>query len=183
MRAPQAGRGLIGDLVWADANGDGTRQSYEPVLIGASVCATPMAAGSPICATTDNNGRYLIEALAGQYSVAPQRPAGGWVSTPSRLTVNLVAGQQQLDVDFGFNGGTVTLGGIGGTVWQDLRSTLSRTAFTSLPGAWYPWSELNVIKDMNGDGAWDDGEPYLATFTTAGNYLFEGLPAGAFWSA
>ena len=113
--------GIIGDLVWADGNGDGVRESWEPVLIGVEVCATPTAGGAPLCATSDSNGRYLLEAPAAEYSVAPSdAPAGLLPSTPSRLTVNLAAGQQQLAVDFGFAAGAVPLGGLGGTVWQDL---------------------------------------------------------------
>ena len=44
---------------------------------------------------------------------------------------------------------------------------------------------VDLIRDTNGNKAWDAGEPIIATVTTGsaldannGNYLFSGLPAG-----
>jgi uncharacterized repeat protein (TIGR01451 family) len=183
VRVPQAGHGLIGDLVWVDGNSDGTRELNEPILIGVTVCATPTAGGQPRCAVTDSNGRYLIEAPASEYSVTPSgQPAGLLPSTPSRLTVDLAAGQQQLAVDFGFSGGSVPLGGIGGTIWQDM------PVDERVDGVYTPASEpgipevsVGLIRDVDGNGAWSGVEPYIATFSTlAGSYHFDGLPAGAY---
>ncbi len=183
VRMPPADAGVIGDLVWADGNGNGVRESWEPVLIGVTVCATPVAGGTPICAASDNNGRYLLVAPAGEYRVTPSgNPAGLLPSTPSSLNVNLTAGQQQLAVDFGFAAGDVPLGGIGGIVWQDLPTN------EIVDGIYAPGTEpgipevsVGLIRDLDGSGTWSGTEPYIATFTTvAGSYQFEGLPAGAY---
>ena len=89
IRTPQAGQALIGDLAWADADGDGVRESHEPVLAGVTICATPVGGGTPICTATDGNGRYLLETPAGAYNVAPNPgPVGLQGSTPNQLAVN-----------------------------------------------------------------------------------------------
>ena len=45
-----------------------------------------------------------------------------------------------------------------------------------------PGVTVALIKDTNGDGAWDVGEPIIATTTTVanGDYLFTGLPDGSY---
>lgn len=176
----------IGDTVWYDANGDGIQQPSEPGIPGVQVCATSVAGGTPICATTDTNGKYLVTVPAGSYNVAPTNPPAGYSATtpvPHPVTVN--AGDQYLDADFGYD--SPGLGAIGNLVFYDNNLPLGNGVFdagdTPVAGV-----SVDLIRDANGNKAWDAGEPIIATVTTGssldsanganGNYLFTGLPSG-----
>ena len=76
---PDVHTGTIGDLVWFDANADGTRMAAKPGIAGVTVALTLDAnnngvvdAGEIIATdTTDANGQYLFTGLpAGKYLVA-----------------------------------------------------------------------------------------------------------------
>jgi hypothetical protein len=139
------------------------------------------AEGATYDAITDGNGHYLIEVPPGTYTVAPVDPPAGYTATstvPYGPKV-MLAGEQYLDADFGYD--SPLLGTIGNLVWEDLNKD----------GAFDPASEepiggvsVDLIRDLNGDGVWDSGEPIIATATTTttlgavnGNYLFTGLTA------
>jgi uncharacterized repeat protein (TIGR01451 family) len=185
VQVPQPGNAIIGDLVWADANANGLREVYEPVLIGVQVCAAPTAGGASICGLTDSNGRYRLDVPAAAYNVAPSGqglPAGLLPATPYPLTANLTPGQQQLDADFGFAAGSVPLGGIGGVVWQDLPAgDMTDGVYNPAAEPGIPEVSVGLIRDVNGDGSWNGHEPYIAAFSTiSGDYAFVGLPSGAY---
>ena len=183
VRVPPTGHGVIGDLVWVDGNGDGRRQPEEPALIGVQVCATPAAGGAAICGVTDSNGRYLLAAPSGEYLVTPDTgPLGLIPASPSTLGVNLAAGMQALGVDFPFVSDGTPLGTIGGLVWQDLAvNDQPDGAYDPALEPGIPQVSIGLIKDSDGNGVWDSGEPYIATFTILdGTYIFPYLPGGAY---
>ena len=127
------GTGSIGDLVWFNRNGNATQDVDEPGLAGVTgsvtfegfdgVAGTADDVVYPI--TTASDGSYIVENL----------PAGGYVvsinagSTPTGMAqnydpdgtldsahaVNLGAGEDYLDADFGYAGDS----SIGDRVWFD----------------------------------------------------------------
>jgi hypothetical protein len=110
-----AGTGRIGDLVWIDSDGDGTRDSNGCRGTESGLpCATVRLfdANGFLLATqqTDNNGRYQFTGLfAGLYSVTVTPPSGytptydlDGLLTPNTATLSLANGQTRSDVDFGY---------------------------------------------------------------------------------
>ncbi|MCO6451001.1 MAG: S8 family serine peptidase [Caldilineales bacterium] len=177
VKVPANGNGIVGDLVWADENGDAMRQLSEPAAIGIQICATPGGA----CATTDLNGRYLLELAAGQYTVAPTNPPLGLAPTTAvPHPVSLASGQQYLAADFGYTTSTTPFGVIGGTIWQDMPvDDVVDGIYTPATEPGIPNVSADLILDLSADGIWDEGEPYIATNTDlAGEYAFKGLLAG-----
>ncbi len=183
-RIPAAGQMIIGDLVWYDGNGDGVRQPGEPGMAGVSVCATPSGGGTTACATTDAAGRYLLALTAGSYVVAPASgvPAGLTPSTMNPRIAVVAAGQQALNVDFGYRDASGTrLAAIGNLVFYDANADgVFGAGDSPLAGI-----SVDLIRDVNGNHAWDPGEPIIATAITGssldaegGNYRFVGVPAG-----
>ncbi len=173
---------LIGDTVWYDGNGDGIQQPGEPGIPGVTVCATPTGGGDPRCEVTDENGVYQIVVPVGSYTVAPTDPPSGYTpTTPTSQTVELGPGEQYLDADFGYD--SPNLGAIGNLVFIDAnKSSIFDAGDYAAAGV-----SVDLIRDTDGNKAWDPGEPIIATVTTAsklttdgtsGNYLFTGLPTG-----
>ena len=185
--SPTPGNAVIGDTVWYDDNGDGIQQPWEPGAPGVEVCAVNVNnPNDRYCDTTDANGLYLISVPAGDYNVAPTNPPPGLTLTtpPSPLPVSVVADQQYLDADFGYDDGQQNLlGTIGNLVFLDPnKNGLFGAGDSLLPGV-----SVDLIRDVNGNQAWDVGEPIIATTTSVSglpgdqaNYLFTGLPAGAY---
>ncbi|MBM4461658.1 MAG: hypothetical protein FJ011_28525, partial [Chloroflexi bacterium] len=161
-RLPPADSAVIGDRVWLDGDGDGVQDPGEPGIGGAQVCATPVAGGAAICATTDPNGMYHITVPAGTYTVTTPTPSGLSPSTPTSLNVSVAPGDQYDDADFGFTSGATLLGTIGNLVWEDLNN--NGVVDVGEPGI--PGVSVNLIRDLNGNAAWDAGEPITATTTT-----------------
>jgi uncharacterized repeat protein (TIGR01451 family) len=192
--APGAGQAQVGDTVWYDANGDGFQQPGEPGIPGVTVVVTDSTGTRLGSDVTDSNGRYLIEAPAGGgYSAGPDMSAPGTAAALAGLTATtavpapippLAAGQQYLAADFGYRDSVGNLlGTLGNLVFYD---TDKSGAYTG--GDW-PLGGVSVdlIRDANGNGTWDAGEPIIATVTTSttvgantGNYLFTGVPGGKY---
>ncbi len=186
VRVPTTGNAIIGDTVWYDDNGDGVQQPGEPGIPNVQVCATSVAGGAPICSVTDSNGHYLIQVPPGSYSVAPTNPPPGYTATTPvpHVPVVVLAGDQYLKADFGYDdAGNNFLGTIGNLVFLDAnKDGVYNAGDTPFPGV-----SVDLIRDSNNNGAWDAGEPIIATATTAsaldantGNYLFSGLTAGRY---
>lgn len=174
---PDAGNAIIGDTVWYDYDGDGFQDAGEPGIPGVTVCATPSGGGAPICDVTDVNGNYLIQVPAGSYDVAPTDPPAGYTLTtpPSPLPVTVVAGQQFLDADFGYDSPAESdLGTIGGTLWQDLDNDGVLDAGEPLLAG----VSVDLLSPgLDGQcGSADDAIVGTVTTDEQGDYLFTGLP-------
>jgi protocatechuate 3,4-dioxygenase beta subunit len=150
--------------------------------------------------TTDANGYYLFDDLQpGAYVVKVVSSAsashdvlgasytqtgdpdhfGTTGSSNDNMTTTPVVlgpGDVFLNADFGYqpNAG-VTLGTIGDTVWFDANA--SGTAAMDAGEYGIPGVTVALIRDTNGNGVWDAGEPVIAIDTTdaSGQYLFSGL--------
>lgn len=128
------GTGSIGDFVWLDLDGDGVQDAGEPGLPGVDVTLTwygvDAAPGGGddvvLTTTTDIDGGYGFADLpAGAYDVAVDTgtlPAGltqtfdaDGLTSPDASLLVLGAGEDNLDQDFGYNGGA----SIGNTIWFD----------------------------------------------------------------
>lgn len=152
--------------------------------------------------STDDTGRYLFDGLSpGAYIVRVVSDSGashpilgsnytqtgdpddfGKTATTrdhaTTLPIVLAPGDVFVNADFGYQpSNSVTLGTIGNLVWFDTdangASSPSNPSETGLAGV-----GLSVIRDTNGNGIWDAGEPILATTTTdaTGAYQFQGFP-------
>ncbi|MGB4805832.1 MAG: SdrD B-like domain-containing protein, partial [Anaerolineae bacterium] len=165
----------IGDLVWADVDGDGIKDANEPGLAGVEVCATPTVGGATVCVVTDSLGNYTLGGLTNgtSYNVTVTLstvPPGYVPTTPTTLTVTATTAGT-LTADFGLQPpGTAT---IGDTVWLDADEdgTLDPTE-NGLPGV-----TVRLYQDANNNGVIDAGDTLLQTDVTDanGNYLFSGL--------
>ncbi len=179
VKVPTPGKAIIGDTVWYDGDGDGVQDPGEPGLPGIQVCATPVGGGAAVCDTTDENGVYQVEVPAGTYTVAPVNPPAGYTPTTPvpNGPVTVSDGDQYLDADFGYD--SPALGTISGTLWDD---SPDKDGVLDPGEAPIPGVSVSLIKDTNGNGQRDPGEPIIATDTTDenGTYLFDGVPAGTY---
>ena len=166
--------GSIGDTVWLDANSDGVLDGDEFGIAGVRVLLTTPGTPGAVQVVTDAAGNYLFADLpAGSYDVTVDvstAPTNTSLTTPGAKTVNLAAGEDYPDADFGFAGGSVlATSAIGDQVWMD--------------------------DDL--DGIFDSGESVLAGVTlslfdpisgttqtavtgASGQYLFAALTAGTY---
>lgn len=164
----------IGDLVWADLDGDGTQDPGEPGIAGVQVNVTGPGC-APCSAVTDVFGAYLVGGLAaGSYNaaVAPGTvPPGHLLTTPGSVNATLSAGQQFTTADFGLRPpGTAS---IGDTVWLDTDEDGVQDA--GEPGI--PGITVRLYIDQNNDGAVDIGDTLVTVDITDadGRYGFGGL--------
>jgi protocatechuate 3,4-dioxygenase beta subunit len=151
---------------------------------------------------TDANGNYMFDDLPpGAYIVRVVSDAGAsypilgtdysqtgdpdhfgfpGANNDHQTTIPIVLGPGDvfLNADFGYqpNFG-VTLGQLGALVWLDINSS-SNNVPDSPSERGIAGVTVGLIRDTNGNGAWDAGEPIIATTTTQadGLYLFQGLP-------
>ena len=189
------GTGALGDRIWIDADGNGRQDPGEPGLSGVTVRLLTDdngdgvyggAGDNPAVSTaTDAAGNYVFTGLAaGSYVVevnggsAPSgyTQTGDPDSTADNRTTQplvLAPGDVYLNADFGYQP-TGASGTIGNTVWfnPDGNTTLD-TGEYGIPGV-----TVALIRDANGNGVWDAGEPVIATDVTDGSgaYSFGGLP-------
>lgn len=116
--------------------------------------------------------------------------------TDNRTTTPVLLGPGDvfLNADFGYQPSAAQLGSIGDTIWFDADADGSGPALAPWGGGspvnqgnglqndsneyGIPGVTVVLIKDNNGNGRWDAGEPIIATTTTnaAGQYIFPGLP-------
>ena len=170
--------GLIGDTIFFDANGNGVADPGEGIP-GVKVTLD----GSTVT-YTDANGNYYFGGLAaGAHTVVvdPATLPAGLANTfdpdggnDNQATVTLAANEVRLDQDFGYQATTLQLSAIGDTVWVDANRDNTRNA--GEPGI--PGVSVALIRDTNGNGVWDAGEPIIATDITDANgqYSFTGVP-------
>jgi uncharacterized repeat protein (TIGR01451 family) len=87
--------------VFADLDGDGSRDPEEPALPGASIVSDP----DGYIALNDALGLYTVHCQAGQYTVSAFAPSPLWAltTTPGSYSVEPTASQPEIgDLDFGF---------------------------------------------------------------------------------
>ncbi|NOZ71341.1 MAG: DUF11 domain-containing protein [Chloroflexi bacterium] len=185
------GNAIVGDTVWFDANADGWQQPGEPGIPGVTVnLAEPgpdgiVGSGDDVViatTTTDETGNYLFTDVApGTYFVETVSGVPtGLTSSPAApdptQPFSVAAGDQFLDADIGYTDtpGNV-LGEIGDLVFEDANHSADYdVGDDELAGV-----SVDLIRDSNGNGVWNSGEPIIATVTTDENgaYLFTGVPA------
>jgi protocatechuate 3,4-dioxygenase beta subunit len=140
--APPAGSASLGDLVWIDLNNDGLQTTGEPGVQGVTVTLYNGAGSATATTTTDANGNYYFVGLTpGTYGVGfSNLPAGYNLTTENSdaagvngglnsdanattgltPTVNLLAGDNNLNLDAGLV--STTVASVGDYVWNDLNS-------------------------------------------------------------
>jgi hypothetical protein len=185
----QPNRGLIGDTIFLDRNNDnspGAGEGLEGVTVRLHVDTNGdgnFDTGEPVYATTvtDENGNYWFPNLpAGNYVVMVDTTTlpGGLTnsydpdttdSPANESGVTLVAGQVNLDQDFGYKG----TGSIGNLVWNDVDANgIKDPAETGIDGV-----TVDLYWDVNGTSILDAGDKLAGTTTTAsgGAYSFNNL--------
>ncbi len=165
----------IGDRVWLDENGDGIQDPNEPGVEGVTVSLRDagedgvLGTDDDIITTTetDKDGLYHFDNLSpNRYQVSVDEDND--LSTPSRVIVDLQAGTQMDDADFGLK----QAGSIGDTVWFDSNGD----------GVQDP-NEVGVgnikvnLRAAGADGVLGTADDVLKTTTTdnQGQYRFDGL--------
>lgn len=115
--------GVIGDTVWYDLDENGSINGSEKGIKDVKVTLKDGIGTEITSTTTDINGEYLFEYLpAGTYTVEVEMPVGLELvsetdgTLDNEHTVNISAGETNLDLDFGYN----HTGQIGDTIWYDL---------------------------------------------------------------
>jgi uncharacterized repeat protein (TIGR01451 family) len=190
----------IGNTVWLDEDGDGDQDAGE-IGIPNVVVELYNADGALVMTTaTDAHGGYLFDdVVIGTYTVTVKTatmPSGlaanptydeddGTTSPDSETVVTLTAaGEEHMTADFGYNWaspsdtnapGVGATGAIGDRVWIDADGDgVQDPGEPGLGGV-----TVRLYTDLDGDGVYDN----LAGTTTAddaGNYIFDGLAAGAY---
>lgn len=185
----------IGDLVWFDVDGDGTRDPGEPGLAGVDVTVRFAGADGVFgtgddevrLATTDAVGGYLVTELpGGSYRVtvdqadlpaglAPSYDLDGLTTSPNGIWQGpLAEAGTPRDVDFGFTG----TGSIGDRVWYDRNADgIQDLVEPGLAGA----TVTVVWGGPDGDvSTAADNVSYIRVTGADGGYLVDGVPAGAY---
>ncbi len=194
-----ASTGSIGDRIWSDADGNGRQDPGEPGLYNVTVellTAGPDGllgtADDVVAATTTTNyaGNYIFDGLlSGVYAVRvpttptgytltgdPDQPGAACTICDNRTTTPIVLapGDVYLNADFGYQPNASTGAPIGDTLWVDTnRNSTVDDGEPRLAGV-----TVSLIRDLNGNGVWDAGEPIIATDITdsSGQYSFNGVP-------
>ncbi|MDZ7723226.1 MAG: SdrD B-like domain-containing protein [candidate division KSB1 bacterium] len=159
----------IGDLVWGDLNNNQLFDSEN----GLSGIELELSQDGSVIATqtTDSNGNYLFETLMpGTFTVnvvESTLPADWELTTANEpLTVNLGAGEDYRDADFGYRPRRAE---IGDYVWQDING--DGVQDSNEPG-------VETVRLILFD---DQDQPLDSALTDAdGAYLFDDLPPGSF---
>lgn len=180
--------GSIGDTVWLDSDGDGTKGATEAGIPDVTVTLT-WAGADGVYGTaddettttkTDRSGHYEFDRLAaGTYTVALTGLPNGLKATfdpdkgrADQSLLTLAPGQKNLDQDFGYRG-TAT---VGDTIWIDLDGDGAQNGDEpGLPG-------ITVTARLGGaDGVVGTADDVILTTKTDadGHYRFTGLPAGS----
>lgn len=180
------GTAAIGDRVWNDVNGNGLQEPGEAGIPGVTVwlyedlnANGQIDPGEPLIGTdvTDINGNYnFTELNPGNYVVLADNTAiplqDKTNTTPNPVPVNLLPGQINNDVDFGFG----PFAQIGDFVWHDINANgIQDPGEPGIPGATVTITPPAGVDLGNGPGV------PISTLTDAnGFYLFDTLPDGQY---
>ena len=182
------GTASIGDTVWYDADGSQTQNNAEPGLAGVTVTLVWGGADGLLATaidnvtyttTTDSSGKYLFPGLpvngaSDEYRVtvtplsgfATQTYDSDGLGTADTSTIDLAAGANDLNQDFGYQG----VAGLGDFVWEDQNGNGRQDG-----------GELGI--DGIGVQLYDaTGTNLLANTITSGGgaYSFPGLSGGSY---
>lgn len=169
----------IGDYVFNDADGDGMDSGGKSGIPGVTVFldlnTNGMFDGGEPSDTTDGSGAYDITNLpTGTYSVNidPSSVPAGFVLTTGNvpLNVNLAAGEDFNDADFGYQQQDASIGDL---AYRDLNG--NGVFDGGEPGQ----SGIVLYLDLNGNGMFDGGEPNN-TSGGGGDYDITNLPTGTY---
>ncbi|MBK1828347.1 hypothetical protein JIN81_15035 [Haloferula rosea] len=150
----------LGDLVWNDRNGDGSRDNGEPGIAGVLVYIDAdgdnrFDQGVETFAYTDLDGMYRFENLADEtytvrveFSTLPQGVTQTYDLTGAldhEAQRTLTVSEDAVDVDFGYN----ATASFGDFVWNDANGNgLQDGGEAGIPN-------VRVYLDIDGDGAFD----------------------------
>jgi len=180
------GNAIAGDRVWLDTDGDGVQDANnEPGLANVEVTliwfgpdgVLDAAAGGDdevFTQVTTDDGAYLFEFLPGgnyQISVdAADAPGNTALTTGNNPTsFTLAAGENNRNLDFGFQGGATGGGTIGEFVFYDF----DNDGIFNNEDVAYPGVDITITADIDGDG---DVETFTTTTNENGLYEVAGLP-------
>ncbi len=189
---------VIGNYVWLDENGDGVQDAGEAGIPNVTVHLLDIDnLGAQVAFTvTDANGGYLFTNVPpGTYTVVVTPTTGlnqtydeDGIGTANQSTLTVVAGEEHLTGDFGYNWvpptdttnpGPTTTGAIGDRIWNDADGDgVQDPGEAGIAGV-----TVRLLQDTNGDGTYGGPSDAAAVTTTtdaAGNYIFDELPQGAY---
>ncbi len=167
--------GLIGGVIWLDANNNSQQDTGELPLRNAAVSLLDSNSSLIDSITSDTQGRYNFGGLAaGTYTVLTTPPAGLSSSTDSRapqqtLVVTIGNGEIALQAHVGLVGG----GAIGNLIWQDWNG--DGVAQAGEPGLAGLHVELYPDLDANGQLSLSELPIAGAVSAANGSYLLPGL--------
>ncbi|MBD1889535.1 SdrD B-like domain-containing protein [Coleofasciculus sp. FACHB-SPT9] len=160
--------GSIGDLVFNDLDGNGTKDPDEPGISGVTVTLRDANGNIIATTTTDANGNYSFTNLpVGNYIIDVTDPAGFTLTTSNdSVPVTFTPGKAVTNIDFGFRKPGASFGN---RVFNDTNGNGTQDAGeTGIGGV------TLTLKDANGN-------IIATTITDAnGNYVFSGLAAGTY---
>ena len=187
--APPAGS--IGDVVWADTDGNGVQDPGELGIPGVTVTLYDETGGVVSTTTTDAQGHYLFPGVGdGTHGIGITPPAGytshdkgdpdvrdgSSTTADNQTTVVLSGGGSNMDADFGLLPPAGT--DITGTVYTDVAGNGVLDAPTD---AGIPNVSVSLVVDVDGNGVFDPNiDTILTTIPTDGNggYTFSDVPNG-----
>jgi hypothetical protein len=173
----------FGDTVYYDTNGDASQDTDEPGIPNVTVTLVCAGADGNLATAGDNvtqsmktdvNGNYLFTELrpgACKATVTTSDVPGANLTTPGSFT-HTMTDESFLDADFGFQAN----GTIGNQVWKEtFKNGVYDLSEGDLPVAGV---NIELYRDMNGDGMVDNADVLFGTKTTdaAGRYQFTHLP-------
>jgi uncharacterized repeat protein (TIGR01451 family)/LPXTG-motif cell wall-anchored protein len=166
--------GTISGQKFNDLNGNGIKETDEPVLPNWTINLDKNADGSVDATTvTNTDGIYTFSGLtAGTYRVR-ETGQGGWTQTTQNpADIVITSGSDITGKDFG----NVQLSDIHGYKWSDLNVNGEQDGDEVKLGGW------RIFIDADGDRTYDDGETF--TFTDSGEelgwYWFMGVLPGTY---
>jgi len=174
-----AGQHRICGIKFNDLNGNGVRDTGEPVLPGWTINLNP---GS-FTTTTDANGNYCFGPLVpGTYVVSEIQQVGWTVTTPPGGTITVTVPPTATNIDFGNKKNTVQVSEICGIKFNDLNGNgVKDTGEPGLPGWTITLNPGSFTTATGASGAYCFG-PLLPGTYTVGEILQSGwtqtLPVG-----
>ncbi len=179
--------GSIGDLVWADLDGDGVQDANEPGWPGITVTVTSGVRFAN--AVTDSSGRYRVYGLdansGNPWTVSislPAFPSGSVATTPTSLSRTLPTNNSAIsDADFGVQPPPTTYPpavSIAGNLWLDT----TRDGVIDPTEAGIGNATVELYRDLNANGTLETSDLLIRQITTSatGSYLFPMLATGSY---